>query len=500
MTPTTIQAALHGIAITAAAEDGTPTREITALAAPYGVTTVDSMGTPFMLEAGALPLDGPAPKVYLYHDSTQAIGVVSERLASKDGVIAAMKISQTALGNEALTLAADGVLDAVSVGLEVIDGTYNDHGVLVVTAAKWRELSLVPYGAFPEAKVLSVAASQQTASTPEEAPEQSEEDQPMSNEAPALEATVPTAPIVIAAAPKKVTAAEYLSAAVTGNQAILEAANNGSSDVPGILPEPLVGDVFDTLNDRRPFVSSIGTLAAPNAEVWYRRKVSQHTAVDFQANEFDNFASQALQIDKLTVNNGFMGGYVDLSEQVIDWSDPSMVNLTLRDMTRIYAKQTETAACASLVSGVTEELGIVDWADGDELLDALYDCAATIDGVIDELPTHVFLSADRWANFGKAKAGNGERILPAVGPMNAAGTMTPGSFSINGLGLRFVVSSKFAAGTCVVGNPMGIELYERQKGSIRVDQPANASVRLAVRGYWASLVIEPGAFVKLVND
>jgi hypothetical protein len=78
--------------------------------------------------------------------------------------------------------------------------------------------------------------------------------------------------------------------------------------------------------------------------------------------------------------------------------------------------------------------------------------------------------------------------------------MTPGSFEIAGLGLRAIVSNKFAAGTMIVGNPVGIELYEQNKGTIRADQPANASVRLAVRGYFSSLVIEPGAFVKFVPE
>jgi len=141
---------------------------------------------------------------------------------------------------------------------------------------------------------------------------------------------------------------------------------------------------------------------------------------------------------------------------------------------------------------------IADFTDGDEILDALYDAAATISDATDELPTHVFLSPDRWADLGKAKAANGDRILPSVGPSNAAGTMNPGSFTVAGLGLTFVVSNRFAAGSMVVGNPQGIELFEQQKGTVRVDQPANASVRLAVRGYFASLVIDSGAFVKFV--
>jgi hypothetical protein len=169
-------------------------------------------------------------------------------------------------------------------------------------------------------------------------------------------------------------------------------------------------------------------------------------------------------------------------------------------MGRVYAKKTEEVACAALVTGVTEEDEITDWADGDEILDALFDASATINGEIDELPTHVFLSPDRWATLGKAKTAAGDRIFPAVGPSNAAGTMSPSTFVVAGLGLTFVVSGKFAAATFIIGNPSGtFELYEQNKGAIRVERPSTLAVELAYRGYFASAMLEAGAFVKLVD-
>lgn len=484
------------LTITASADDGTPKRTIEGIAVPWNVEATVSDGTRVRFLPGSLPEDGPAPKLIRDHDLSKPVGIVAERASADSGMLFSARVSATRDGDEALTLAADGVLDAVSVGVEPTDYSW-DGDVLVVAAAKWRELSLVPFGAFPEARVVSVAASEPE---PEPiTPTEPSEGEPAMSESPIVEAaSVPTSPLFIAA-PRKISAAEYLSAAVTGNATLIEAANNGTADVPGILPAPLVRDVFDGLSARRRFIDAVGVYAAPNAEVWYRRKITQHTAVDFQAAEFSNLASQALEIDKLTVNNALLGGFIDLSEQVIDWSDPSMVQLTLNDMLKVYAKQTETAACASLVAGVTQTDEIADWTDGDEILDALYDASVAVDAAIDELPTHVFVSPDRWADLGKAKAANGDRILPSNGPSNAAGTMNPGAFTVNGLGLTFVVSSRFAAGTMIVGNPAGIELYEQQKGTIRVDQPANASVRLAVRGYFASLVIEPDAFVAFVD-
>ena len=482
------------------AEAGENPRSLTAIAVPYGVEARVSDGTSVVFEEGSLPLDGPAPKFMLDHDPEKPLGMVVARTGDKTAVYAQAVFANTVLASEALSLAGpDNYYDAVSVGVEVTDYTFDAAGVMRVKSAIWKELSLVPFPAYKAARVLSVSAEEPeeepTTPTPQEEPEME------NHNTQEVEASAPTVltPALTFGAPRKVTPSEYLFAAIKGDRTIL-AAENGTGDVAGILPDPLVGEVFDTMNNRRPFVSAVGTLAAPNAESWNRRKITQHVAVGTQAAEFDDLASQALEISKIPVSNSLLGGFIDLSEQVIDHSEPAMLNLVLRDMVNVYAKQTETVSCAALVTGVTETLGIVDWTDGDEILDGFFDAAATIDGEVDELPTHIFVSSDRWATLGKAKKANGDRLFTQVGPSNAAGTMTPSSFEVQGLGLRVVVSNRFAANTLIVGNPMGVELYENQKGTIRVDQPANASVRLAVRGYFASLVIAPEAFVKFVND
>jgi HK97 family phage prohead protease len=496
------------ITVEAAAGDDAPKRRILGLAVPWNKPANASTGPVKFLE-GSLPIDGPAPKLIRDHDLSQPIGIVDERVSTAEGMLFSARISETAAGNEALVLAADGVLDSVSVGVEVDKFTY-EGDTLVVEAGRWRELSLVPFGAFSEARVLEVAASEPDEASeaepenPEEEPKpESEEDEEMNNETP-VSATVATAPIFVSASPRKVTAAEYISAIASGNispavRATLE--ELGTSDTPGILPETLVGDVYSNLNDRRPFIAAIGTLAMPRGgETFYRRKISQHVEVDVQSAQFDELASQKLTIDKVQVDKATYGGALLISEQEIDWTDPAAVNLVLTDMGRVYAKRTETVACAALVAGVSQDDEITDWTDGDEILDALFDASATINAGIDELPTHVFLSPDRWADLGKAKTASGDRIFPSVGPMNAAGTMNPSTFTVAGLGLNFVVSGKFASGTFIIGNPAGtFELYEQNKGAIRIEKPSTLAVELAYRGYFAAAMIEADAFVKFVD-
>jgi hypothetical protein len=300
-----------------------------------------------------------------------------------------------------------------------------------------------------------------------------------------------------------VTASEVVSALATGNvspriQAAL--AEQGTADTPGIIPEIWTGEVFNPVSNARPLIDSIGLLAMPRAGgTFYRRKVTQNVAVDEQVAEFDEIESQKMLISKIQVDKKTLAGGHLMSEQEIDWSDPAAVQLVLNDYARIWRKRTEQITGTALVTAASVTDEITDWTDGDEILDALYDASAAIDAVIDELPTTVWVDPLRWADLGKAKNAAGDRIFPVVGPSNAAGTMSPGSYAVNALGLRVVVSNRLPADTFIIGNPMGIELFEDLRGAITVQKPSILAVELAYRGYFATATIESGAFVALVD-
>ena len=147
------------LTLDAAQGDALPRRTLAGVAIQYGVEAVVSDGQKVRFEKGALPLEGKNPKMYLYHDSTQPIGVVFSRTEVGDYVMFEAKISETTLGNESLQLAMDGVLDSLSVGVTPEEFSFDEAGTMVVTKASWQELSLLPYGAFEAAKIERVAAS-----------------------------------------------------------------------------------------------------------------------------------------------------------------------------------------------------------------------------------------------------------------------------------------------------------------------------------------------------
>lgn len=484
------------IQLLASESDGTPSRTIQGIAVPYNVDASASTG-PVRILPGALPTDGPAPKLLMNHDSNLPVGLVTERVDNGTEMLFSARVSQTAAGNEALVLAMDGVYDGVSVGVNATKFHY-DGSTLVVEAGDWRELSLVAFPAFEGARITQVAAeaSPEAEDDPETETETSEEEPMPEN----IEAAAPiqSAPIVIGGALTKprISASEYVSAMLTGNHSVL-AADNALAEVPGLLPEPLMGDVWSSYFSGRPIIDAVGTRALPQyGETFFRRYVQQTTAVATQADEFDTLASQQYQVARIQLDKITKGGYINVSSQSADWSEPALVQQIINDMVRQYSIQTEAYA-GSIVSGASSaaDTQIGDATDGDDVIAALYNGAAQMRDATGVLPTHLMVSTSVWAKFGQAKDAGGNRIFPYLGPINAAGTSVGVTqFGISPLGLNLVVTNDLGGSdqAMLVYGP-AVEIYEDRSrtGGIRVENPATASATLGLWGYIAGCVLSP---------
>lgn len=487
------------IQLLAAEGDGTPSRTIQGIAVPYGVDANASTG-PVRIMPGALPTDGPAPKLLMNHNPDQPVGVVTERVDTGTEMLFSAKVSQTAAGNEALVLAMDGVYDGVSVGVNATQFHY-DGNTLVVEAGNWRELSLVAFPAFEGARITQVAAEASTEAdeTPETETETSEEEPMPEN----IEAAAPiqTAPIILGGAltRPRISASEYVVAMLTGNQSVL-AADNELAQIPGLLPEPLMGDVWSTYFSGRPIIDAVGTRALPaGGETFFRRYISQATLVGQQASEFDSLASRQFTVSRIQVDKKTFGGYLNVSSQSGDFSDPALVQQIINDMVRQYSIATEHYV-GSQIDNATDVAvtTIADPTDGDEVIAALYDGAALMRTQTGVLPTHLLVNAATWAAFGQAKDAGGNRIFPFLGPINAAGTSVGVTqFGISPLGLNLVVTEDidYAAGdyqaTLLYGP--AVEVYEDRSrtGGIRVENPATASATIGLWGYMGVAFLSP---------
>ena len=505
------------VTLDAAAGEDKP-RTISGIAVPYGVDATVLGGQTVRIEQGALPVDGPAPRLLEDHDTGRIVGKVTVREDTPDGMLFEAQIAKTAAGDDLVELLKMGALDSVSVGIEATDYEM-DGKTMVVKAANWEELSVVYKPAFAGAQITKIAAAEAEATpdTPEPNPEQenkvSEDITPEVVEA--AKPAEPTAPIYATAKKefKLPSASEWIAAALEGghrwhqmNDQIRAAAPDvTTTSNDGVLPEPIVGPVYNSYLADRPVVDAFGVKAMPGSgKVFIRPSVSTHTSMAAQSSELATLQAGEFQVQENQVTKASYGGYVTVSEQVSDWSDPNIINLILEDMGRVYSQTTDNVAADALVAGATTtgNFTAASKTDATEWLSWLYANAAYIlenAGNGGHLPTHLFLSAQNWEALGKLEDGSGRPLFPTVGPMNALGTMTPGSTNMTAFGLQVVVDTNFdntGNGTIILGDTVGFEVFEQQKGFLRVQDATVRGTNISWLGYFATLMLDLNRYVK----
>lgn len=499
--------------IAEAGDENRPAR-IAGIAVPWDVVATVSGGQRVKFLRGAFDLTQKPAKLLENHDMSQLRGVVNALADSDAGLEFEATLADTRASKDAVALLKAGAYDSVSVGANPVQFKYDKAGVMVVAKAQLIELSLVAVPAFSEAVITEIAASAdpedveentQPIDTPQE-DKVSEEIKAESVES----ATTPTSPLLYAQARREFklpSAAEYISAFVRGGHDFAQMNDNiraaapdvVTSDIPGVIPTPIIAPVYNNFIGRRPLIDAVGVRAMPQAgAIFIRPVVTTHNSIG-TATQNTTITASAFVVDDVQITKTIQGGYVEISEASMDWSSPEVLGALLDDMGRVYANRTDLLACSELVTGTTNSNNFANASitDPAEWVRWMYQAAADIlTGSNGNLPSALAVSPNIFQYLGQLVDGQDRPLFPQVGPMNAYGTMTPGSDSAVAFGLRLVVDRNLGATDMVIMDPTGIECWEQQKGAISVEQPSQLSRQIAFRGYFAAKVIDASKSIK----
>ena len=510
-----------------AAKGDAPRRTISGVAVPYNVPATVSDGTAVIFRPGSLPVEGKAPRLFMYHDASMPVGVVTERAETEEGMMFSAKISATSLGNDALVMAMDGTIDQVSVGVNPTKFSYDEEGTMIIETADWMELSLVPIGAFGDAaNITKVAASihqepEEVVLNEEVTPV--EENQKMSevNET-AVEATIPTAP-VFAQAKRKFdlpTPGEYLAAMHIGGetfrnvaaaardfalskQSALQAAAGDAitTDTPGLLSQVVLAPVFADLNYIRPVVAAVGARAMPdggNQKTFIRPTWTTHTSVGTQSTELSAVSATTPVIASNVVTKTTLSGAVTLSIQDVDFTSPAAMETILRDLAGQYLLQSDNVAADAITAGASASGSTWTYnnTDPSTLFAALYDAATDILTASNYLPDHIFVSPNVWKLLGQQMDGDKRSVFPYAGAAGLMGVNAAGTANItqlntfNPFGLNLVADRNFATNTMVVARASAIEFYEQVRGLMSVELPSTLGRNFSYTGYVSTFIAD----------
>jgi phage head maturation protease len=477
------------------AEEGdSGTRTISGTAVPWDRWGRVSDGSWVRFAPGSLDAEA-RPIVAIGHDPSRAIGRVTANTSTEAGMETRVSVSRVRDGDEALVLAADGVLGMFSVGVDATESHYEDHGGeqgLVVTSGAWQHLALLPFGAFEDARVSSVAAAKG-----EPTVETSTEDAPVE----AAPAVVPlTAGSALAQPPLTIGRLAHILATGTQHklhavdvEARIQAAltNVTTSNVPSVpnYRTELVGliDHGTPVTSRltpRPLPETGGDILYPEWAAFPDSTAKQLTEKTAIASGDVGWTWRSNQVETWAQGN-------DLSLQTVQRSNPSAMDAYLRaaaiDAGNKYEANTITALTAASVkpAGATA---------------VFIDNVALMFGALD--PTKVpsgrlwlAVSLDLMPSLIKLTGLNGPALWQASINFGSflpeATASTLDIFVAPGLGSKKLLMG-MSTGAAIYGGP-------QTTTDIRVVDVSLLGLDVGVY-FFASLAIEyPGAFVSLTS-
>jgi phage head maturation protease len=459
----------------------------------------------------------------LEHDRTRRIGRSMEMSLDGDSAInATFKISSTQAGNDALIEAMDGLRDGFSVELAV-DDYVQEKGYMKVLKAELTGVALVSEPAVRSARVAEVAATaddEDSESTPDEdaTPTPTTEGDEVENtvtDAAAVTETVEAAQSVTAASTTGVFTAKprldfsatkqlemTIKAAMGSEEArAYVAAAADTTDNAGLVPTRQLTTVINGLaNATRSNIDAISRGTLPDAGMSFEiPKITQLPSVTEEA-EGGTVADVDQNSEFLSVSVKKYSGSQTFSVELFDRSSPLFVDELMRNMAAQYAKVTDTAVNAALISGASADATTTTtYPTAAELLGIVARGAASVYSGTQGFARNIIVNTAQWSNL-MTLNDSGRPIYNASQPQNAGGVVRPDSVRGNVAGLDLYVTANTAAGTDTDGsilivNPDAYTWYESPTFQLRADVIATGQISIMMYGYGAiATKIGAGAF------
>jgi len=486
-------------------------RTIIGLAVPYNDLADLGGGVTERFVPGAIE---SVEDVKLFYGHEDPIGKVIEGRDTEAGYEIVAKVSETAKGDEVLTLMRDGVLNKFSVGFFPVE-TERDGSTIIRKKVDLKEVSVVPFPAFAGANITEVREEQVQSESEDLSHEQERksmsenmelEVRSVQDEVAELRRVVeagltPSTPAVIGSAIRS--QGEFAKALLKGDDDAKALARAASTSADAAVLPPFVGYVDTLINNNRPTVSAFsrGALPASGLSVEYVKIDSNTLAVDVQATEntaleFGNLTFEVISADVKTY-----GGYTSFSRQYVERATIDTLNQVFQGLSIAYANATNQALVD--VIEALDYTGKTFDADGQtpsSLAEGIANASAYIFANTGLRPEFILTGTSGYVKMVKVAATDGRLALSA----NADGMNTVGSANVPGLsgsifGLPIIVDPAIDGDNVFMANSQAVISWESAGAPVRLTSGDITTLEdsVSVYGYMAVATPRVGALVKL---
>ena len=274
------------------------------------------------------------------------------------------------------------------------------------------------------------------------------------------------------------------------------AAHQTTADNPGLIPESIVQPIVNFISIARPLTNTLGPTDLGSG-AWSYARVTQHTSVAKQAGEKTELASRKMTVTKTPLGADTFGGYVNVSKQDINRSNPAILDMVINDLAGQYAIETEEETADVLWAAATTGPVIPTGpATPSVVAGAIWTAAGQVFAATKGLGrTVVAVSPDMLGLIGP--------IFPPVNPTNAysTGFQLPMGQNEQGsiAGLTVIMSAGLDTGQILVYSTEAAKTFEYVYGNMQVVEPSVWGVQVGYAGDFDAVVIEPAGIVKVTK-
>jgi HK97 family phage prohead protease len=505
---------------------------------PFGSIGNTSIGK-VIFEAGSIQIPAPSKiKLLAQHNTNDPIGRAQSFRETATGIDGIFKLSAASKAQDYLVMASEGLIDGLSVGVEVLASRERKDGTVVVTAALLKEVSLVESPAFDQARVLEVVASEteevsapveetvadENPNQPESEAAVSEDTTPATTEAAAAPAAEASRPTIKASAAygdgttrvrhgitsmgryteHKVKAAlgdEQSKQWIAASEDRVTAAADSFSTNPAFSPIQYMSNFVSNTNFGRPAIDAVSKAALPASGMTINipTLVTSAGGGSSVAPTVASTAESAAPSDTgmtsayTSVSVGKYAGQQTISLELMERSDPIFFDQLAIQLERAYLQATDAALIAILTS------------QGTQAATAAASSAGLISYVSTESPAaykgssyfaqNLVANTDWWSALLGYTDTTGRPIYNAYNYMNNAGESKPGSIKGTVLGLDLYVDKNVTAGlideSAFIIAPETVLWMESPEAFFSVNVVNSMSVQTAIYGYAAGKVLIP---------
>ena len=516
-------------------------RVISGVIVPFNQVGDTSVGK-VIFERGSIKIDEPTKiKLVAQHDQTKPIGRAQGFQETATGITASFKISASSRGTDYLIMASEGLINGLSVGVNVIDSRPGANGVLHVIEAELEHVGLVETPAFKNANVTQVAASQNQP-TNEGAPMSTEA--PVAPVAPASDPVAPVAPVaapveaaaVQAAAPannviimasgqpystqrvrhgidSKGRYTEHKIRAAMGNEEsklwiaaaedpkYLTAAADSMSTNPAFNPIQYLQQFVSNTNFGRPAIDAVTKAQLPASGLTLNipglvtsagggSDTAPTVAATAESGTPSNTgATTAYQ----TVTISKYAGQQTISLELLERSDPIFFDQLTIQMERAYLAATDAALIAILTAQGIQSAVTATTAAG--IMSFISTESANAYQGSSYFAENLISNPTWWAALMGYADTTGRPLYTAAQPWNANGKADPTSIKGNVLGLNLYVDKNVTTGlvneSLFIVAPDTVTWWESPTSYFSVNNVSNGQIQTAIYGYGAGKVLIP---------